>query len=139
KNCDYVVYKLRFGVRGHPDAFLNEAVAANLAGVRFDLRDRLPAGLQIVDVVVNGDGTDAGGGAMPAYEVGSTVDLNDTLTISDFRISASDLDGAGGPGERSISIRITAKIDQSAFPAAMVIENQAFVKADRESGPSAEI
>ena len=61
-DCDYVVYRLRFGARGDPAKFLDPEFIAEMQDVRIDLRDTLPAGLEIIDVQVSGDGTAAGGG-----------------------------------------------------------------------------
>ena len=58
---------------------------------------------------VAGDGTDASGGPLPGAVVSNSAGPNDTATVSDFRISASDLDGSGAPNERVITFRITAR------------------------------
>jgi hypothetical protein len=139
RDCDYVTYQLRFGMRGDPAVFHIPAFAASLEAVNFNLRDQLPAGLSIVDVAVTGDVTGPGGGAAPVPAVSTTAGPDDTLGLADFRLSATDLDGSGEFGQRHIDIRITAKIDQAAFPAATIVDNQAFIKASRPGVPSIEI
>ena len=94
-NCDYVRYRLRFGARGDPAKFTDPAFTANLQSVRMDFRDTLPAGLEIVDVQVTGDGTDAVGGPLPAAAISTVTNPNDTATIANFRITTADLDGSG--------------------------------------------
>lgn len=116
RNCDYVVYNLRFGARGNPEKFFDPAFANGLKTLRMDFRDQLAPGLKIVNVQASADGTDAVGGPLPAAAIGTTANPNDTATISDFRLSATDLDGVGAPNERYIDIRITALIDHAAFP-----------------------
>ncbi|WP_429097665.1 hypothetical protein [Aminobacter sp. BE322] len=134
RNCDYVIYNLRFGARGNPDKFFDPAFANGLKSLRMDFRDQLPPGLRIVNVQASGDGTDAVGGPLPAGAIGTTANPNDTATIADFRLSATDLDGVGGPNERYVDIRITALIDQAAFPAPAVVDNQGFVKLSAGPG-----
>ena len=86
--------------------------------VRLDFRDTLPAGLEIVDVQVSGDGTDAVGGPLPAAAISTTTNPNDTAKIADFRLSTTDLDGVGRAQRAAMSTSvITAKIDHAAFPA----------------------
>ena len=126
RGCDYVIYDLRFGMRGNPDALAE--FGGILKNLRLDFRDQLPAGLEIVNVQFDGDGTNAVGGPLPAPSVGTTTNPNDTASIADFRISATDLDGQGTPHERYVDIRITAQIDHSAFPAPAFVDNQGFVK-----------
>ncbi len=84
-DCDYVVYRLRFGARGDPAKFLDPDFIAEMQDVRIDFRDTLPAGLEIVDVQVSGDGTDAGGGPLPAPTISTVTNPNDTVTLDDFR------------------------------------------------------
>ncbi|AMS39425.1 MULTISPECIES: EB domain-containing protein [Aminobacter] len=134
RNCDYVIYNLRFGARGNPEKFFDPAFANGLKALRMDFRDQVAAGLTIVDVQASGDGTDAVGGPLPAATIGTTTNPNDTATISDFRLSATDLDGVGAPNERYIDIRITALIDHAAFPAPAVVDNQGFVKLSAGPG-----
>lgn len=134
RNCDYVIYNLRFGARGNPEKFFDPAFANGLKALRMDFRDQVAAGLTIVNVQASGDGTDAVGGPLPAATIGTTTNPNDTATISDFRLSATDLDGVGVPNERYIDIRITALIDHAAFPAPAVVDNQGFVKLSAGPG-----
>ncbi|RWB11150.1 MAG: hypothetical protein EOQ41_33480, partial [Mesorhizobium sp.] len=77
---------------------------------RIDFKDQLPHGLRIVGVHVSGDGTDASGGPLPGASISTSANPNDTAGVSDFRISASDLDGVGAPNERIINFQITARI-----------------------------
>ncbi|MEW9834721.1 hypothetical protein [Mesorhizobium marinum] len=127
RDCDYVVYRLRFGAQGDPAKFLDPAFTANLQNVRMDFRDTLPAGLEIVDVQASGDGTDAVGGPLPTPTVSTVANPNDTAEITDFRLTTADLDASGEPDRRYIDIVITAKIDQAAFPAPTMVDNQGFV------------
>ncbi|MDQ2703659.1 MAG: hypothetical protein M3Y43_00685, partial [Pseudomonadota bacterium] len=133
-DCDYVVYQLRFGARGDPAKFADPAFTTNMQIVRMDFRDTLPAGLEIVDVQVSGDGTDAVGGPLPAPSISTTTNPNDTATIADFRITTADLDGSGEIDRRYVDITITARIDQAAFPAPAIVANQGFVNITLEDG-----
>ena len=135
RNCDYVTYRLRFGFRGDPEALADPAIAAHLKDFRMDLSDEMPNGLTVINVQASGDGTDAGGGALPAGTISTTADPNDTAKLDDFRLSFTDLDGSGEIGERYVEVRITAKIDPLAFPAPAVVDNQAFVRIQRPAGP----
>ena len=63
--------------------------------VRIDIRDTLPAGLEIVDIGISGDGTDATGLLKPIATVSTTTNPNDTVKLEDIRLSTSDLDGSG--------------------------------------------
>ncbi|AGB43190.1 hypothetical protein Mesau_00702 [Mesorhizobium australicum WSM2073] len=128
RSCDYVFYTLTFGLRGNPQGFANPALEAALKKAKLDFRDQLPHGLSIVNVTVSGDGTDASGGALPGAVVSNSAGPNDTATVSDLRISASDLDGSGALNERVITFRITAKIDHAAFPAPVNVDNQGTIK-----------
>ncbi|MER9235549.1 DUF11 domain-containing protein [Mesorhizobium sp. M0622] len=139
RGCDYVVYSLSFGLRGNPQGFASPGLAAMLKKVRLDFRDQLPHGLRIVGVHVTGDGTDASGGPLPGAAISSSADPNDTATVSDFRISAGDLDGIGAPNERVITFQITAKIDHTAFPSPAIVDNQGVIKVSRERGAGVEI
>ena len=127
RDCDYVVYNLRFGAQGDPAKFADPDFTLNLQNLRMDFRDTLPAGLEIVDVQASGDGTDAVGGPLPAPSISTSVNPNDTAEISDFRLTTADLDGSGEIDRRYIDIVITAKIDQAAFPAPTLVDNQGFV------------
>ena len=127
RDCDYVVYNLRFGAQGDPAKFVDPDFTLNLQNLRMDFRDTLPAGLEIVDVQASGDGTDAVGGPLPAPTISTSVNPNDTAEISDFRLTTADLDGSGEIDRRYIDIVITAKIDQAAFPAPTLVDNQGFV------------
>ncbi|MEQ1941129.1 hypothetical protein ABMA32_01765 [Mesorhizobium sp. VNQ89] len=138
-NCDYVQYTLRFGAQGDPAKFLDPAFIAEMPNVRMDFRDTLPAGLEIVDAQVTGDGTGPGGGALPAPIVSTTTNPSDTVKLEDFRLSTSDLDGSGEPDRRYIDIVITAKIDHAAFPAPAQVSNQGFVNITLVGGSSVEI
>lgn len=133
RSCDYVFYTLTFGLRGNPQGFANPGLEAALKKAKLDFKDQLPHGLSIVNVTVSGDGTDASGGALPSAVISNSAGPNDTATVSDFRISASDLDGSGAPNERVITFRITAKIDHAAFPAPVNVDNQGLIKVT--SGP----
>ncbi|RVC60235.1 hypothetical protein [Mesorhizobium sp.] len=135
RSCDYVFYTLTFGLHGNAQAFANPVLANALKNARLDFKDQLPHGLQIVSVHVSGDGTDAGGGALPGASISTSADPNDTATVSDFRISASDLDGMGAANERTITFQIVAKIDHAAFPAPAIIDNQGTIKVSMGGGP----
>ncbi|ESY87765.1 hypothetical protein X739_07245 [Mesorhizobium sp. LNHC220B00] len=134
RSCDYLFYTLTFGLRGNPQGFANPALEAALKKARLDFKDQLPHGLSIVNVTVSGDGTDASGGALPGAVVSASAGPNDTATVSDFRISASDLDGSGALNERVITFRITAKIDHGAFPAPVNVDNQGMIKVTGGTG-----
>lgn len=139
RDCDYVTYRLRFGARGDPAKLNSPGFVAELKSIPMSMKDQIPAGLEIVDVQIGGDGTDAGGGAMPAAVVSTTSSTNDTMTISDFRLSGTDLDGSGPISERYIDVRITARIDHAAFPAPAIVANQAFVTINPPGGSSVEV
>ncbi|RWQ41524.1 MAG: hypothetical protein EOS21_13135 [Mesorhizobium sp.] len=128
RGCDYVVYSLSFGLRGNPQAFASPGLAAALKKARIDFKDQLPHGLRIVGVHVSGDGTDASGGPLPGASISTSADPNDTADVSDFRISAADLDGIGAPNERVITFQITAKIDHAAFASPAIVDNQGMIK-----------
>ncbi|MBN9219037.1 MAG: hypothetical protein J0I79_13880 [Mesorhizobium sp.] len=134
RSCDYVEYFLSFGLRGDPQAFANPNLAAALKAAKLEFKDQLPHGLSIVNVQVAGDGTDAGGGPLPAAVISSSAGPDDTATVSDFRISASDLDGSGALNERVITFQITAKIDHAAFPAPAMVDNQGLIKVTVGTG-----
>ncbi|MFD2054020.1 hypothetical protein ACFSQT_13235 [Mesorhizobium calcicola] len=134
RGCDYVVYSLSFGLRGDPQGFADPGFAARLKKARLDFKDQLPHGLEIVNVNVSGDGTDAAGGPLPGAAISTSANPNDTATVSDFRISASDLDGVGAPNERVITFQITAKIDHAAFPSPVIVDNQGIIKVTPEPG-----
>ncbi|MBZ9680898.1 MULTISPECIES: DUF11 domain-containing protein [unclassified Mesorhizobium] len=134
RSCDYVFYTLTFGLRGNPQGFANPALEAALKKAKLDFKDQLPHGLSIVNVTVSGDGTDASGGALPGAVVSNSAGPNDTATVSDFRISASDLDGSGALNESVITFRITAKIDHAAFPAPVNVDNQGMIKVTGGTG-----
>jgi hypothetical protein len=125
--CDYVVYKLHFATT-EPAAFWTDPnVVALLKRTKLDFSDQVPAGLSIISAAVTGDVTNAAGAGSPLSIIGTTATTNDTVKISDFRLSASDLDGDGSLVTRAFDVTITAKIDQSAFPAVTVVSNQGFV------------
>ncbi|MBZ9806977.1 DUF11 domain-containing protein [Mesorhizobium sp. BR1-1-9] len=134
RSCDYVFYTLSFGLRGTPQAFSSPGLSASLQRARLDFKDQLPHGLQIVNMQVSGDGTDASGGPLPGAVISNSAGPNDTATVSDFRISASDLDGSGALGERVITFRITARIDHAAFPAPATVDNQGLIKVTVGTG-----
>jgi hypothetical protein len=134
RGCDYVVYSLSFGLRGSPQAFANPGFAATLERARIDFKDQLPHGLRIVGVHVSGDGTDASGGPLPGGSISTSANPNDTADVSDFRISASDLDGVGAPNERVIAFQITARIDHAAFPSPAIVDNQGLIKVTAGPG-----
>ncbi len=139
RDCDYVEYRLRFGARGDPAKFMDPAFTAELQGISLTFRDQMPAGLEIVDIEASGDGTDALGGPLPAGVIGTTTNPNDTATISDFRLSTTDLDGLGPVTERAIDIKITARIDHAAFPAPTIVDNQGFVTLTFPAGGTMEV
>lgn len=130
-DCDYVQYRLRFGVRGDPAMIGHPILATLLDNVRFDLQDQLPGDLAIVDVSISGDITGPGGGAAPSHTVGTTATPDDSLSLADFRVSAADLDGDGSLTERYAIIEIKAKIDQAAFPAVTNVDNQGNITLQR--------
>ena len=138
-DCDYVVYRLRFGARGDPAKFLDPEFIAEMQDVRIDLRDTLPAGLEIVDVQVSGDGTAADGGPLPAPAISTVTNPNDTMRLDNFRVSTSDLDGSGEIDRRYVDFVITAKIDHAAFPAPTIVANQGFATVTRVGGIVVEI
>jgi len=139
RDCNYVEYRLRFGLRGDPERIADPAFAAQLKAYRMDLSDQLPNGLTVVHVTASGDGTDAAGGALPAAAIGATADPGDTALLEDFRLSTVDLDGSGEVGERYIEVRITAKIDPGAFPAPAIVDNQAWVNISVPGAPTVHI
>ncbi|AEH85228.1 DUF11 domain-containing protein [Mesorhizobium opportunistum] len=134
RGCDYVVYSLSFGLRGDPQGFADPGLAARLSKLRIEFKDQLPHGLAIVNVNVSGDGTDSSGGPLPGATISNSAGPNDTATVSDFRISASDLDGSGAPNERVITFKITAKIDHAAFPSPTIVDNQGLIKVTNGTG-----
>ncbi|QKD00757.1 hypothetical protein [Mesorhizobium loti] len=134
RSCDYVEYFLSFGVRGDPQNFTNPSLAALLKKAQLDFKDVLPHGVQIVSVHVAGDGTDSSGGPLPGASTSTSTNPNDTATVSDFRLSADDLDGVGAPNERVITFQITAKIDHAAFPAPTMVDNQGLIKVTNGTG-----
>ncbi|RUU89840.1 hypothetical protein EOB59_17590 [Mesorhizobium sp. M7A.F.Ca.MR.176.00.0.0] len=133
RSCDYVVYSLSFGLRGDAQAFAD--LTALLKTLKIEFKDQLPHGLSIVSANVSGDGTDASGGPLPGVSISTSAGPNDTATVSDFRLSAADLDGAGAANERVINFQITAKIDHAAFPSPTVIDNQGVIKVSNGAGP----
>lgn len=133
RSCDYVVYSLSFGLRGDAQAFAD--LTALLKTLKIEFKDQLPHGLSIVSANVSGDGTDASGGPLPGVSISTSAGPNDTATVSDFRLSAADLDGAGAANERVINFQITAKIDHTAFPSPTVIDNQGVIKVSNGAGP----
>ncbi|AZO26485.1 hypothetical protein ABID26_003604 [Mesorhizobium shonense] len=139
RSCDTVEYVLSFGIHGDPQDFDRPSVAALLKATRLDFRDQLPHGLQIVSVDVVGDGTSASGGPLPAASISTSAGPDDTTTVSNFRISASNLDGVGPANERVITFRIAAKIDHAAFPAPATVDNQGEMKVALRGGPATTI
>ncbi|CDX26972.1 conserved exported hypothetical protein [Mesorhizobium sp. ORS 3324] len=139
KSCDSVEYVLSFGIHGDPQDFDRPSVAALLKATRLDFKDQLPHGLQIVSVDVVGDGTSASGGPLPAASISTSAGPNDTASVSNFRISASNLDGVGAADERLVTFRITAKIDLAAFAAATAVDNQGEMKVAFRGGPATTI
>lgn len=134
RGCDYVEYVLSFGLRGNPQSLAAPTLGATLKALKLEFRDQLPHGLQIVNVQVAGDGTDAAGGPLPSTVISNSAGPNDTATVSDFRVSASDLDGSGELNERIITFRITARIDHAAFPAPAMVDNQGLIKVTEGVG-----
>ncbi|PBB80642.1 hypothetical protein CK218_14955 [Mesorhizobium sp. WSM3879] len=139
RGCDSVEYVLSFGIHGDPQDFDRPSVAALLKATRLDFKDQLPHGLQIVSVDVVGDGTSASGGPLPAASISTSAGPNDTASVSNFRISASNLDGVGAADERVITFRITAKIDHAAFAAPATVDNQGEMKVAFRGGPATTI
>ncbi|RWM07308.1 MAG: DUF11 domain-containing protein [Mesorhizobium sp.] len=139
RSCDTVEYVLSFGIHGDPQDFDRPSVAALLKATRLDFKDQLPHGLQIVGVDVAGDGTSASGGPLPAASISSSAGPNDAASVSNFRISASNLDGAGAANERIITFRITAKIDHATFPVPATVDNQGEIKVSLRGGPATTI
>jgi len=134
RDCNYVTYTLRFGLRGSPAALADPGIAALLPVLRFDFSDQMPNGLTVTSVTASGDGTMSGGAAL-APTIGTSADPNDTAKLDDFRLSLVDLDGSGEAGARYVVIKITAKIDAGAFPVPTAVENQGWVRATRPTGP----
>ena len=134
-NCDYVEYRLRFGLKGSAGVLGDPAVNALLQTVKLDFYDQMPNGLTVVDVEAKGDGTDAGGGPLPAMTIGTTADPNDTAKLENFRLSGTDLDGSGEADLRYVSFKIVAKIDHAAFPAPTIVDNQGWINLQRAAGP----
>lgn len=133
-DCDYVVYKLHFSVTQPAANWASAAFIAQLKATRLDLRDTLAPGLSITNVSLAGDITNAGGGGAPVALIGTISSPNDTVNISDFRLSASDLNGDGSADTRGFDVTITAKIDRAAFPAATPVDNQGAIKVTVPSG-----
>ena len=107
---------------------------ANMQDVRLNFRDTLPAGLEIIDVQVSGDGTAADGGPLSAPAISTVTNPNDTMRLDNFRVSTSDLDGSGEIDRRYVDFVITAKIDHAAFPAPAIVANQGFATVTRVGG-----
>jgi hypothetical protein len=133
-DCDYVVYKIRFGIKADAATWANPAIAGLLSSIRLDLKDQLPAGLSVTSTTIVGDVTDAGGVNVPTASLSTNATPNDTMSISDFRLSATDLNGDGSASERYADITITAKIDMAAFPAVTQVLNQAVATASMGGG-----
>lgn len=138
-DCDFVSYELRFGIQLKSDGPLPPEAVDALKKLKFDLKDQLPSGLSIVGASVTGDVTDAGGAGAPSVTISTTTTANDTATISDFRLSPVDLDGDGAADMRLFRVKIKAKIDHAAFPAATQVDNQAVLVATRPVGPAVEM
>jgi len=139
RGCDHVEYRLRFGVKGSPEALSHPAFADTIRNFRMDLSDQMPNGLTVISVHASGDGTDVGGGALPSGSIDTTADPNDTAKLDDFRLSATDLDGSGEADRRYVDVRIVAKIDPAAFPAPTLIDNQGWVRVTRPAGAAVDI
>ena len=137
-DCDYVSYELRFGIELKYDGPLPPDAVEALKKLKFDLKDQLPSGLSIVGASVAGDLTNAGGGAASVV-ISTTTTANDTASIADFRLSPADLDGDGGADMRIFRVKIKAKIDHAAFPAAALVDNQAVLTATRPVGPAVQM
>lgn len=133
-SCDYVVYKLHFSVTQTAEKWANPENAAELAKTALNLTDQLAPGLAIVSATISGDVTNAAGTGAPSATIGTGGSPNDTAKVADFRLSASDLDGDGSADTRSFDVKITAKIDRAAFPAATSVDNQAVLTVDRGVG-----
>lgn len=133
ESCEAVTYWFGFGLRAEPDYFAHPSLQKALGELRLDFRDQMPAGLEIIDVRISGDVTGAGGSAVPAHVLSTTATTNDTLAISDLRLSPHDLDGLR-PYGRFLEVSVTARIDPTAFPAPATVENQATVTATAPGG-----
>ncbi|TJU97721.1 MAG: hypothetical protein E5Y35_31700, partial [Mesorhizobium sp.] len=71
--------------------------------------------------------------------ISTSAGPNDTASVSNFRISASNLDGVGAADERVITFRITAKIEHAAFAAPATVDNQGEMKVAFRGGPATTI
>ena len=138
-SCEYVKYRIRFGVRGSADVIANPALATFLDTYIFTIKDQLPDGLAIENVTFIGDVTGPGGGAAPTPVVAATVNPSDTVTVGSFKLSGADLNGDGSATERYVDLTIAARIDPAAFPAPAMIANQAFLGVGIAGGPAIEI
>ena len=135
RSCDYVVYSLSFGLRGDPQGFADPS----FVGQTEEAQDRLqgPASGRSCRSSTSMCPATARmpcGGPLPGATISTSANPNDTATVSDFRLSATDLDGAGAPNERVITFKITAKIDHAAFPAPTIVDNQGMIKVTPEVG-----
>jgi Domain of unknown function DUF11 len=135
-DCDYVEYKIRFGIEAGADFWSQPAVAGLLQAVPLSFKDQLAPGLSIWDVQISGDITDASGLNPAASTVSTSASPEDTLNIPDFRLTAADLNGDGSATDRYIDIKIVAKIDPAAYAAVSQALNQAFVNLDGTIMPS---
>ncbi len=129
-SCLYARYDIRFGIRATPEFFDNPKSVELLASLKLDLTDQVPPGMRIVNASLSGDVTGAGG---PAVEILEVADVDDTVQISDFRLSADDLDGSGGD-RRELRLVVTAQLDPGAFAAPTVTLNQAGITASLKGG-----
>lgn len=133
-DCDYVVYNLNFTITRPAETWTSPVANAILANTKIDLADKLPAGLGIVSATVSGDVTNAAGTGAPLVTISTSGSPNDTATMADFRLSPVDLDGDGSLETRSFDVKITAKIDRAAFPAATTVDNQAVMTVTPKDG-----
>ena len=133
-SCDYVEYTLHFSVTQPASNWADPTAAEKLAKTPLDLSDQLAPGLSVVSAIISGDVTDAAGTGAPSAAISTGGSPNDTATIADFRLSSSDLDGDGSVETRSFTVKIMAKIDHAAFPAATSVDNQAMLQVSRPIG-----
>jgi hypothetical protein len=125
-SCDYIRYDIRFGIEGDPGFLQNPDIQTFIQQIALDFTDQVPSGTHVVSAELSGDVTGPGG---PVAQIVDVADTADTVEIKDFHMSATDLDGKGGPDRREMRLIITAKIDPDAFPVPTMTVNQAGITA----------
>ncbi|MBK8457275.1 MAG: hypothetical protein IPL47_09360 [Phyllobacteriaceae bacterium] len=125
-SCDYIRYNIHFGIEARGGFFDSPVVATLLENLRFDFSDQVPPNTHAVNAELSGDVTGPGG---PVVEIAEVADVDDTVNIANFRLSAADLDGLGRTGMPRNAPRIIARIDRAAFPAPTMTVNQAGITA----------